>query len=95
MTPEELKDKMLAFIETHDGEDMDDWYATRRDFASTVLSDFAEYLGLELVVPDYIPQLKQPEIDRNELFKALMPQICKLFDIEYNKAKEKNNGKAE
>jgi hypothetical protein len=89
MTPEELRDKMLDFIETHDGEDMDDWYATRRDFASTVLSDFAEYLGLEMVVPDYIPQLKQPEIDRNELFKALMPQICTLFDIEYKKAKEK------
>ena len=89
MTPDELTEKMLAFIETHDGEDMDDWYATRRDFASTVLSDFAEYLGLELVVPDYIPQLKQPEIDRNELFKSLMPQICTLFEIEYNKAKEK------
>ena len=89
MTPDELTEKMLAFIETHDGEDMDDWYATRRDFASTVLSDFAEYLGLEMVVPDYIPKLKQPEIDRNELFKALMPQICTLFDIEYKKAKEK------
>ena len=89
MNAEELTEKMLAFIETHDGEDMDEWYATRRDFASTVLSDFAEYLGLELVVPDYIPQLKKPEIDRNELFKALMPQICTLFDIEYKKAKEK------
>lgn len=88
MTPEELKDKMLAFIETHDGEDMDDWYATRRDFASTVLSDFAEYLGLEMVVPDYIPKLKKPEIDRNELFKALMPKIQTLFEIEYAKAKE-------
>ena len=89
MNREELTEKMLAFIETHDGEDMDDWYATRRDFASTVLSDFAEYLGLEMVVPDYIPQLKKPEIDRNELFKALMPQICTLFDIEYKKAKER------
>jgi hypothetical protein len=89
MNAEELTEKMLAFIETHDGEDMDDWYATRRDFASTVLSDFAEYLGLELVVPDYIPQLQKPEIDRNELFKALMPQICTLFDIEYKKAKER------
>lgn len=89
MNAEELTEKMLAFIETHDGEDMDDWYATRRDFASTVLSDFAQYLGLELVVPDYIPQLKKPEIDRNELFKALMPQICTLFDIEYKKAKER------
>jgi len=88
MTQEELTEKMLAFIETQDGEDMDDWYATRRDFASTVLTDFAEYLGLEMVVPDYIPRLTKPEVDRNELFKALMPQISKLFDIEYKKAKE-------
>ena len=89
MNTEELTAKILAFIETQDGEDMDEWYATRRDFASTVMTDFAEYLGLELVVPEYIPRLKKPEVDRNELFKALMPQICTLFNIEYNKAKEK------
>ena len=89
MNREELVEKILAFIETQDGEDMDDWYATHRDFASTVLTDFAEYLGIELVVPEYIPRLTKPEVDRNELFKALMPQICTLFDIEYRKAKEK------
>lgn len=88
MTNDELTEKMLAFIETHDGEDMDDWYATRRDFASTVLSDFAEYLGLEMVVPEYVPQLKKPEIDRNELFKELLPHISRLFDIEYKKRME-------
>jgi len=89
MNTEELAEKILAFIETQDGEDMDEWYATHRDFASTVLTDFAEYLGLELVVPEYIPRLKKPEVDRNELLKAMMPQICTLFNIEYNKAKEK------
>jgi len=89
MNAEELAEKILAFIETQDGEDMDEWYATHRDFASTVLTDFAEYLGLELVVPEYIPRLTKPEVDRNELFKALMPKICTLFEIEYAKAKEK------
>lgn len=88
MSNDELTEKMLGFIETQDGEGMDEWYATRRDFAATILSDFSEYLGLELVVPEYVPQLKKPEIDRNELLKALMPQICTLFDIEYKKRTE-------
>ena len=85
----ELVDKMLAFIETRDGDYYDEWYASPRDFAATILTDFAEYLGLEMVVPEYVPRLTKPQVDRNELFKAMMPQICTLFDIEYNKAKEK------
>jgi hypothetical protein len=88
MSEEELTAKMLAFIETQDGDYCDEWYATRRDFAATILSDFSEYLGLELVVPEHVPQLKKPEIDRNAVFKALLPEISRLFDIEYKKRTE-------
>jgi hypothetical protein len=91
MTEEELKAKMLAFIETQDGDYDDEWYASPRDFAATILSDFSEYLGLELVVPEHVPQLKKPEIDRNEMFKALLPEISKLFDIEYKKRMEQQH----
>jgi hypothetical protein len=89
MTEEELKSKMLAFIDTQDGNYADEWYASPRDFAATILTDFSEYLGLELVVPEYVPQLKKPAIDRNEMFKALMPEMSKLFDITYKEYKEK------
>lgn len=89
MTEEELKSKMLAFIDTQDGDYADEWYASPRDFAATILTDFSEYLGLELVVPEHVPQLKKPEIDRNEMFKALMPEISKLFDIKYKEYEEK------
>ena len=85
MTNEELRDKMLAFIETQDGDDFDEWYATQREFAASILSDFAEHLGIEIVVPEYIPQVKKAVIDRNELFTALLPGIRGLFDIEYKK----------
>jgi hypothetical protein len=88
MSNDELTEKMLAFIETRDGDYADEWYASPRDFAATILTDFAEYLGLELVVPEYVPQLKKPEIDRNAMFKALLPEISKLFDIEYKKRME-------
>jgi hypothetical protein len=91
MTEEELKAKMLAFIETQDGDYNDEWYASPRDFAATILLDFSEYLGLELVVPEHVPQLKKPEIDRNEMFKALLPEISKLFDIEYKKRMEQQH----
>jgi hypothetical protein len=89
MTEEELKAKMLAFIDTQDGDYNDEWYATRRDFAATILSDFSEYLGLELVVPAHVPQLKKPEIDRNAILQSLLPEVQKLFNIEFKKYEEK------
>ena len=75
---------MLAFIETQDGDYDDEWYASPRDFAATILSDFSGYLGLELVVPEHVPQLKKPEIDRNAMLQALLPEIQKLFDLKYS-----------
>lgn len=89
MTNDDMRDKMLAFIETRDGDYDDEWYASPRDFAATILSDFAEYLGIELVVPEYIPRKTRPQVDRQELLKALMPGIRELFDVEYKKMDEK------
>jgi hypothetical protein len=90
MTNEELRDKMLAYIETQDGSYDDEWYASTRDFAEMILTDFAEYLGVEIVVPEYIPQVKKAVIDRNELLKALLPGIQELFELEYTKRTEGN-----
>jgi hypothetical protein len=89
MTEEELRAKMLAFIDTQDGDYNDEWYASPRDFAATILSDFSEYLGLELVVPEHVPQLKKPEIDRNAILQSLLPEVQKLFNIEFKKYEEK------
>lgn len=89
MNQDDLREKMLAFIETRDGDYFDEWYASPRDFAATILSDFAEYLGIELVVPEYIPRKTRPQVDREALLKALMPGIRELFDIEYKKMDEK------
>ena len=89
MTEEELKAKMLAFIDTQDGDYNDEWYASPRDFAATILSDFSGYLGLELVVPEHVPQLKKPEIDRNAILQSLLPEVQKLFNIEFKKYEDK------
>ena len=89
MNNEELTQKMLEFIETQDGDYFDEWYASPREFASTILTDFAKYLGMYLVVPEFVPKLKKPEVDRHELLKKLQPEIAKIFEIEYKKMMEK------
>ena len=89
MTPEEIQAKMLEFIEGRDGDYFDEWYGSPRDFAATILSDFAQFLGVELVVPEYVPRKTKPQVDREALLKALMPGIRNLFDIEYKKMDEK------
>jgi hypothetical protein len=91
VTKDELRNTMLAFIETRDGDYDDEWYASPRDFAATILTDFAEYMGIEMVVPAYIPKLTRPEVDRNELLKSLMPEIERVFNIEFNKFKDKHD----
>jgi hypothetical protein len=89
MTHEELLEQMLAFIESCDRDRFDEWYATPRDFASTVLSDFAQFLGVELVVPEYVPRKTKPEVDRQELFRQLMPEIERMFNLKYKQLENK------
>jgi hypothetical protein len=85
MTADELRDKMLAFVETRDGDYFDEWYASPRDFAATILSDFATYLGIEIVFPMYVPRKTKPEVNREEVLNALLPHIQELFNLEYHK----------
>jgi hypothetical protein len=90
MTDEELIGAMLVFIEDQEGDYFDEWYATPRDYAAIILTDFAKYINLELVVPEYVPRKNKKEVDRNEILKALMPAISKLFEQEYKKIMEEN-----
>ena len=85
MNNDDLQAKMLEFIDARDGDYFDDWYGSPRDFAATILSDFAQFLGLELVVPEYVPRKTRPQVDREALLRALMPGIRDLFNIEYKK----------
>ena len=89
MTDDELIAKMLAFVETQDRDCCDEWYATPRDFAAVILSDFAKHIGLELVVPEHIPRKDKPTIDREAMLKALLPGIEELFNIKYKELQER------
>lgn len=89
MTNEELAEKMLAFIATKDSSYDDEWYASPYDFAAVTLSDFAEYLGFALEVPPYMRHKDKTEIDRDELFKQLLPHINDLFDLHFKELSKK------
>ena len=95
MTKQELIHKMRAFIETQDGDIFDEWYTTNRSIAITVLSDFAEYLDVELTVPEYVPKETKPEIDRNAILKELLPQIQTLFNMAHDKYMAQTQEKGE
>ena len=84
MDTEQLSKLMLEFIETQDGEYDDEWYASPRDFAAVVLSDFAKHMGFNLDVPPYVRRKTQPEINREQLLKELLPEISKVLDFELN-----------
>lgn len=90
MTKEELAQKMLEFIETKDGDYFDEWYATPRDFAAGILCDFAEHIGVELVVPQHIPRKDKPTVDRDALLRSLLPDIENLFEIKYREMQQKD-----
>lgn len=90
MNKEKLAEQMLEFIETQDGDRDVEWYASPRDFASVVLGDFAKHLGIELVIPEYIPRKTAPEVDRQKMFEQLLPHIKDLFDVEYRKRTEQS-----
>lgn len=95
MDKEELAEKILKFVGTQDGEISEEWYTTEREIATIVLSRFAEHIGLEVVIPDYIPIKTQKEIllkkQRKEIMQGLLPDIEKLFDLRYKEYMESKN----
>lgn len=80
--------EMLAFIETQDGDYADEWYETDRDIAACVLSALADYLGIELVVPEYVPKQTEMKFGRKEILEALRPGLNALFGMEYEKSED-------
>ena len=46
MTNEELMEKMLAFIDTKDGDRMDEWYSDERSLYAMPLEEFAQFIEI-------------------------------------------------
>lgn len=100
MDKEELAQKMIEFVNAQDGEMCDEWYTTDRDIAEIFLGRFAEHIGLEVVIPNYIPVKTRTEVciekERTAIFREMLPELEKLFNLQYKaiaekKLKEQNN----
>ena len=96
MTEQELMEKMLAFIDTKDGDRMDEWYCDERGLYAMPLEEFAQFIGLELVVPKYIPKKTLSAVERAEMRKKVMreltPRIEELFDMEFKRLEDEMKG---
>ena len=90
MTEEELKSKMLAFIDQQDNTYEEEWWCTPRTLYAGVMKEFAIHVGIDFAIPhkDITPP---PDVNRHEMLKALLPEIQKQFGIMYNKEKQNGN----
>lgn len=84
MTEEELKTKMLAFVDQQDNSCEEEWWCTPRTLYAGVMKEFAAHLGIDFAVP-HKEEPPLPEVDRNALLQSLLPEIQKQFGLEYKK----------
>jgi hypothetical protein len=79
-TNEELQRKMIEFIDTQDGEACTEWWMTPREMYAEVLTDFCKHIGVALVVPEFVPQIKpQYKVDRQAILNSLLPELQKML----------------
>lgn len=92
LTTEEFTQKMIEFIDAEDGEHCEEWWATPREHYARVLTEFAKSLGIELVVPEYVPQVKpQYKVDRQAILRSLLPELQKMLANGIDEYERKKN----
>ena len=89
MREEELKAKMLEFVDQQDNDINDEWWCTPRTLYAGIMKEFAIHVGIDFVVP-HKDRTPLPNVDRNALLKELLPEIEKQFGLRYSE--EKNHG---
>jgi hypothetical protein len=86
MTEEELKTKMLEFIDKQDHTYDEEWWCTPRTLYAGIMKEFGVHVGIDLAVP-HQDRTPPPDVDRNAMLKELLPEIQKAFNVAY---KERN-----
>ena len=82
MTEEELKAKMLEFIDKQDHMYDEEWWCTPRTLYAGIMKEFGIHVGIDLAVP-HQDRTPPPDVDRNAMLKELLPEIEKMFNVEY------------
>jgi|LauGreDrversion4_2_1035121.scaffolds.fasta_scaffold06361_1 hypothetical protein len=84
MTEEELKTKMLAFVDQQDNSYEEEWWCTPRALYAGVIKEFAAHLGIDFAAP-HKEKTPPPNVNRQEILQSLLPEIQKQFGLEYKK----------
>lgn len=87
MTKEELKAKMLAFVDKQNHDYSEEWWCTPRELYEGVMQEFAAHVGIDFAVP-HKDQTSPPDVNRAALLRELLPEIEKTFNLTYAKYKE-------
>jgi len=82
MTEEELKAKMLAFVDKQDHYCCEEWWCTPRELYEGVMQEFAIHVGIDFAVP-HQDRTPPPDVNRAALFNKMLPEIEKAFNLTY------------
>ena len=76
---DQLADMIVAFVEKQDGDTWDDWSGTQRDYASVIMTDFAKFIGLEIVIPEHKPVMTDRQVDKQRVFEEMRTHLERML----------------
>jgi hypothetical protein len=79
ITDKQLADMIVAFVEKKDGDTWDDWSGTQRDYASVIMTDFAEFIGLDIVIPEHKPVMTDRQVDKKKLLEEMRNEVDRML----------------
>lgn len=79
ITEQQLADMIVAFVEKQDGDTWDDWSGTQRDYASVIMADFCQFIGLDIIIPDHRPVMTNAQVDKQKLLEEMRNEVDKML----------------
>lgn len=74
-----LADMIIEFVEEQDDGMFDSWSGTQRDYASVIMTDFAKFMGLELVIPEHKPVMTDAQVDKQKLLEEMRSEVDRML----------------
>ena len=89
ITDKQLADMIVAFVESKDYKDEDEWFGSDWDFAQGVMQDFCRFIGMDIVIPD-APEISAEERhemneQRSRVLVDLLPYVETVYGMKYKK----------
>lgn len=79
ITEQQLADMIVAFVGKQDGDTWDDWSGTQRDYASVIMTDFAEFIGLDIIIPEHKPVMTDRQVDKKKLLEEMRNEVDRML----------------